>query len=110
MITAIDPSTQPEVLPDWRQSLRDAVTDARELLALVGLPQLVERLPAGDAGFALKVPRGFVARMRQGDPHDPLLLQVLPRLAELDDASGFSDDAVGSRRPRRARCTAQIRR
>jgi len=95
MITAIDPSTQPEVLPDWRQSLRDAVTDARELLALVGLPQLVERLPAGDAGFALKVPRGFVARMRQGDPHDPLLLQVLPRLAELDDASGFSDDAVG---------------
>ncbi|MGH8146745.1 MAG: KamA family radical SAM protein, partial [Rhodanobacteraceae bacterium] len=82
-------------LPDWRQSLRDAVTDPHELLALVGLPQLVDRLPANDAGFALKVPRGFVARMCHGDPHDPLLLQVLPQLVELDAAAGFVDDAVG---------------
>ena len=82
-------------LPDWRQSLRDAVTDPRELLALVGLSQLADRLPDNDAGFPLKVPRGFVARMRQGDPHDPLLLQVLPQLTELNDAQGFVDDAVG---------------
>lgn len=95
MITAIAPSPQPEPLPDWRQSLRDAVTDARELLALVGLPELADRLPAGDAGFPLKVPRGFVARMRRGDPADPLLLQVLPVLAELDEVPGFTDDAVG---------------
>jgi EF-P beta-lysylation protein EpmB len=33
--------------------------------------------------------------MRQGDPNDPLLLQVLPQLAELDEAPGFRDDAVG---------------
>src|SRR5690348_4394097 len=95
MITATDPLTQPEAVSDWRQSLRDAVTDPRELLTLVGLPQLADKLPAGDAGFALKVPRGFIARMRQGDPRDPLLLQVLPQLAELDEAPGFSDDAVG---------------
>jgi len=95
MITAIDPITQPEAMPDWRQSLRDAVNDPRELLALVGLPQLAEKLPASDAGFALKVPRGFIARMHQGDPNDPLLLQVLPQLAELDEVPGFRDDAVG---------------
>ena len=95
MITAIDPSTQPEAPLDWRQSLRGAITDPRELLALVGLPQLADKLPTGDAGFALKVPRGFIARMHQGDPKDPLLLQVLPQLAELDDAPGFIDDAVG---------------
>lgn len=95
MITANQTTTQPDSLPDWRQSLRDAVTDPRELLALVGLPQLAERLPANDAGFALKVPRGFIARMRHGDPHDPLLLQVLPQRAELADAPGFTDDAVG---------------
>jgi EF-P beta-lysylation protein EpmB len=41
------------------------------------------------------VPRGFVARMRYGDANDPLLLQVLPRAAELDDAPGFARDAVG---------------
>ena len=95
MITAIGQSKQPEGLPDWRQSLRDAVADPRELLALVGLSHLADRLPDGDAGFALKVPRSFVARMRQGDPNDPLLLQVLPVLAELDDTEGFVDDAVG---------------
>lgn len=95
MITAIGHALQPEPLPDWRQSLREAVTDARELLALLDLPHLADHLPAADAGFALRVPRGFVARMRRGDPRDPLLLQVLPQLAELDAAPGFSDDAVG---------------
>lgn len=95
MITAIAQPTQPHVLPDWRQSLRDAVTDPRELLALVGLPHLAGRLPSGDAGFPLKVPRGFVARMRHGDPDDPLLRQVLPQLAECDEVPGFNDDAVG---------------
>lgn len=95
MITAIGQSTQPVALPDWRQSLRDAVTDPRELLDLLGLPQLAARLPVHDAGFALKVPRGFIARMRHGDPADPLLLQVLPQLAELEDAPGFTEDAVG---------------
>lgn len=94
MITAI--GQFPRVAtPDWRRSLRDAVTDPRELLAMVGLAALADRLPAGDGGFPLKVPRGFVARMRHGDPRDPLLLQVLPLLAELDDVPGFIDDAVG---------------
>lgn len=95
MITAIGPATQPAPLPDWRQSLRDAVTDPHELLALVGLPQLAGQLPADAAGFPLKVPRGFIRRMRRGDPADPLLRQVLPVLAELDDVPGFTDDAVG---------------
>ncbi|HLI19065.1 MAG TPA: EF-P beta-lysylation protein EpmB [Rhodanobacteraceae bacterium] len=95
MITAFGRSTKPEALPDWRQSLRDAVTDPRELLALLRLEHLAPRLPPADAGFALKVPRGFIRRMRRGDPNDPLLLQVLPQLAELDHVSGFSDDAVG---------------
>ena len=95
MITAIGASTQPDALPDWRQSLRDAITEPRELLELLGLPQLAPRLPANDAGFALRVPRGFAERMRRGDPSDPLLLQVLPQLAELDEAPGYTGDAVG---------------
>ena len=33
---------------------------------------------AAAAQFPLRVPRGFVARMRHGDPSDPLLRQVLP--------------------------------
>ncbi|HEX7112477.1 MAG TPA: EF-P beta-lysylation protein EpmB [Mizugakiibacter sp.] len=95
MITASPAPAQPAPLADWRQLWREAVTDARELLALLGLEALASRLPPDDAGFALRVPRGFVARMRPGDPRDPLLLQVLPQLAELDSAPGFVRDAVG---------------
>jgi L-lysine 2,3-aminomutase len=82
-------------LADWRQLWRDAITDGRELLDLLQLGHLADRLPAEDAGFALRVPRGFAARMRQGDARDPLLLQVLPQLAELDRVPGFVEDAVG---------------
>jgi EF-P beta-lysylation protein EpmB len=87
---------------DWRQLWREAVTDASELLALLGLSPLAAKLPPADAGFALRVPRGFVARMRHGDPHDPLLLQVLPQLAELDEVPGFVADAVGDLAAREA--------
>jgi EF-P beta-lysylation protein EpmB len=78
----------------WQELWRDAVRDPRELLDLVGLSHR-EDLVAGDAGFAMRVPRGFVARMKKGDPGDPLLLQVLPQAAELGDVPGFTRDAVG---------------
>ena len=85
----------PQPLADWRQLWREAVTDAHELLALLELEHLADELPAADAGFRLRVPRGFVARMRRGVRHEPLLLQVLPQLAELEAVPGFVDDAVG---------------
>ncbi|WP_233841395.1 EF-P beta-lysylation protein EpmB [Dyella sp. 2HG41-7] len=87
---------------DWRQLWRDAVTDGRELLDLLGLNHLADRLPAEDAGFALRVPKGFVARMQPGNARDPLLLQVLPQLAELDEVAGFAKDAVGDMAAREA--------
>jgi EF-P beta-lysylation protein EpmB len=87
---------------DWRQQWRHAVTDARELLTLMGLDHLAASLPPDDAGFSLRVPRCFVSRMRPGDARDPLLLQALPQLAELDHAPGFSADAVGDMAARSA--------
>jgi len=80
----------------WQQAWREAVRDPRELLALLGLNAAV--LPVSDAAaqpFTLRVPRGFVARMRHGDPADPLLRQVLPLDAELMQVEGFGLDAVG---------------
>lgn len=80
----------------WQQLWREAISDPRQLLDLLDLGHLADTLlPATDSGFALRVPRGFVARMRRGDPTDPLLLQVLPQAAELLAVSGFSRDAVG---------------
>lgn len=89
-------------LADWRQLWRDAITDGHELLDLLQLSHLADRLPAQDAGFALRVPRGFAARMRPGDARDPLLLQVLPQLAERDVVPGFVEDAVGDMASREA--------
>ena len=80
----------------WQQAWREAVRDPRELLALLGLQDAALAVSEEAATqFALRVPRGFVARMRHGDPHDPLLRQVLPLDAELRAAPGFGLDAVG---------------
>ena len=93
MIPAAPLSLQP---PGWQQLWREAVRDPRELLAMLGLGALAGRVShAAAAQFPLRVPRGFVARMRPGDPHDPLLRQVLPLDDEERIVEGFALDAVG---------------
>ena len=92
MITAAPTRLQPQ---GWQQAWREAIRDPRELLALLGLDGLVQPSQGAAAAFALRVPRGFAARMRPGDPHDPLLRQVLPLDEELRVVPGFGLDAVG---------------
>ena len=82
--------------PRWQQLWRDAVVDARELLSMLGLDDMAGRVSASAAAqFPMRVPRGFVARMRHGDRDDPLLRQVLPLDEEDRIVAGFSLDAVG---------------
>jgi EF-P beta-lysylation protein EpmB len=83
-------------VPDWQTALGQVITDPAELLDVLGLGP--EWLPAAqDAArvFPLRVPRSFVARMRRGDPADPLLRQVLPLAQECHDVEGFGPDPVG---------------
>jgi EF-P beta-lysylation protein EpmB len=83
-------------VPAWQAELARAVTEPTELLQLLGLGQ--EWQAAAEAAarcFPLRVPRGFVARMQRGNPHDPLLRQVLPLAEELGSVPGYSDDPVG---------------
>jgi L-lysine 2,3-aminomutase len=98
MITAAPSPIQPAPLqpPRWQQAWREAVRDPHELLSLLGLDALAGRVSAQAAAqFPLRVPRGFVARMRHGDPDDPLLRQVLPLDDEMRQVAGFALDAVG---------------
>ena len=98
MITAAPEPRQPAALVPvrWQQALREAVRDPRELLDLLGLDRLAPRLSdEAMVQFPLRVPRGFVARMRHGDPSDPLLRQVLPLDDEMRPMPGFGLDAVG---------------
>lgn len=79
----------------WQRELAGAVRDTGELYRLLGLDAAA--LPAAAAAFPLLVPRGFVARMRPGDPRDPLLLQVLPTAAEDRASPGFTADPLDER-------------
>lgn len=84
--------------PRWKQELAEAVSDPAELLQLVGLgdnSQLKAQAESAQALFKQRVPRGFIARMRPGNPHDPLLLQVLPQAAEHQIEPGYISDPVG---------------
>ena len=92
----ITPGTAARHLEPWRRELAAAVTDPAELLELLRLgPGLLPGARAAAARFGLKVPRSFIARMRPGDPHDPLLRQVLPLGAETLEAPGYGADPVG---------------
>lgn len=80
----------------WQRQLRDAVSSVAELLALLHLRSSdLPLTPELAQDFPLRVPRGFIARMRRGDPHDPLLRQVLPVAAERQPVPGFLHDPVG---------------
>jgi L-lysine 2,3-aminomutase len=71
------------------------VRDSAELCALLSLPAaLAARAALAQRAFPLLVPRGFVARMRPGDPDDPLLRQVLPLDQEMADVAGFGIDPL----------------
>ena len=82
--------------PRWQTLWREALRDPVELLEGLGLASLAARVSASaQAQFPLRVPRGYVARMKHGDPKDPLLRQVLPLDDEDRVVPGFSLDAVG---------------
>ena len=93
---------QPQVAREvWKQELADAVRDPSELCDLLNLDSAVaEKAKKVNRDFPLLVPRGFISRMRPGDLNDPLLLQVLPRLEELDDVPNFVSDPVGEQAAR----------
>ncbi|MDQ2993519.1 MAG: EF-P beta-lysylation protein EpmB [Pseudomonadota bacterium] len=81
--------------PAWQQALANVVTSTAELLALCGLtPAEVPLLDVNWQDFPLRVPREFLSRIRPGDPHDPLLLQVLPSKHELLVTPGYTLDPL----------------
>jgi|SRR5579863_151767 len=88
---------------DWHQALSRAIRDPDELIDLLELPDAL-REPARRSAqlFPLLVPRSFLARMRCGDPHDPLLVQVLPLEIEEKLVPGFGSDPVGDAAARQA--------
>jgi EF-P beta-lysylation protein EpmB len=76
--------------------MKTAIRDPVELCRVLSLPPEYEPAAVRAAElFPVFVPRRFAAKMKPGDPHDPLLCQVLPLRDELTNAPGFTADPVG---------------
>lgn len=88
--------TQPLVLqqqPHWQQALRQLITDPHVLLSQLGLCE--QDIPwQWDKQFPLRVSQSFVDRMQKGDPHDPLLRQVLCSPEESSSSNLYSADPL----------------
>ena len=78
----------------WQRELAGAVRDPATLVRLLNLPQDAVSVQAAQQ-FRLLVPHSYLARMKSGDWHDPLLRQVLPLDEELRVVEGFNHDPVG---------------
>jgi L-lysine 2,3-aminomutase len=89
--------------PSWQRLLNEAIRDPAELCRVLRLSDAdAAAAVRAAADFTLFAPRGYVARMRPGDRHDPLLLQVLPLAAELADSPSFMPDPVGDQQAEKA--------
>ncbi|MBI3864121.1 MAG: EF-P beta-lysylation protein EpmB [Planctomycetia bacterium] len=98
------PQKTPEFAEDdWPRELARAIREPDELIELLNLSETL-REPARRAArlFPLLVPRSYLARIRRGDEHDPLLAQVLPLGIEEEPVPGFVADPVGDSPARRA--------
>ncbi|WP_261344074.1 EF-P beta-lysylation protein EpmB [Roseimaritima sediminicola] len=77
----------------WQEAMRRAIRDPGELCRKLDLPEsLADGRSAQD--FTVFVPLEFLARMRPGDPDDPLLRQVLSVEAENDTPDTYSLDPL----------------
>ncbi|MGZ8186431.1 MAG: EF-P beta-lysylation protein EpmB, partial [Methylobacter sp.] len=80
----------------WQQQLAEAFNKIEDLCGYLKLSP--DDLPISIAAiedFPLRVPLSFAASMEKGNPHDPLLRQVLPVNEEMLVYPGFSSDPVG---------------
>lgn len=79
----------------WQTALANAFREPAELLRYLNLPEslLGGALAASDS-FALRAPMGYCQRIEKGNPHDPLLRQILPIDEELLTAKDFVLDPV----------------
>jgi EF-P beta-lysylation protein EpmB len=48
-----------------------------------------------DEDFPMLVPREFADKIEKGNPQDPLLLQIIPSIRELETKKGYGEDPVG---------------
>lgn len=94
-MSQIIPKKHLSVESNWQKEIAMSFSDPKSLLEYLELPaeDFVQDIQAREL-FPMRVPRSFAARMKKGDPLDPLFLQVFPHLQEFTKQSGFSLDPL----------------
>lgn len=77
----------------WQKNLNQGFTSIAELLRYLELPLSLGNLLA-EKKFSSRIPLGFAKRMQKGNPHDPLLLQVLATENELEINEEYTIDPL----------------
>ena len=77
----------------WQRILADSLTTSNQLLSRLGLTDQMQSVDQSP-DFPVRVPEPFVTRMVPGDPHDPLLRQVLAVADERHAMPGFVKDPL----------------
>ncbi len=82
----------------WQSALINAITQPEELIKLLELDEAhLEGAKKAHKLFPLKVPRGFLSKIKKGDINDPLLKQILPIATEGDDSAGYTQDPLNEK-------------
>jgi L-lysine 2,3-aminomutase len=80
----------------WQTILAEAVRSPVELCRRLGLDAaLGAEADRANRDFPLLAPHPYLNRIGKGDPHDPLLRQILPRAEEQNPAPRFFADPLG---------------
>lgn len=79
---------------NWKKTLQRAISDPHELLSKLNIEDvsLISNQANGD--FPLRIPSGYLNRIKKDNPQDPLLKQVLPSAEEEHDKTGFTRDPL----------------
>lgn len=80
---------------DWQSELSQMIRSVDQLLDFTGnKPGDIDDLDITDSNFPLRVPRPYASRIQRGNPHDPLLRQVLPVILENQFVPGYVSDPL----------------
>ncbi|MDA0910176.1 MAG: EF-P beta-lysylation protein EpmB [Proteobacteria bacterium] len=78
---------------DWKNALATGFAHWRDLAQFLEIDPTFYDIPVLKS-FPMRIPKGFASRMQKGDINDPLLLQVLPSVEELDSVNDYVDDPL----------------
>lgn len=78
----------------WQELLSQSRLSTQELLKTLNLESHPLASSTAERLFELRVPKPYLDKIERGQAKDPLLLQILPQLAEHKTVKGFSDDPL----------------